>query len=102
MLERFLDDCHGLTVNLNDTFYYSSADAEDVIIGDAGLFADFWQRHGWYGLVAIAAWKRKRHPLPQVAQHPKYKAALEELRSDEPVNDWLSLRETLELEDEGL
>lgn len=85
-LARFLADLHFILPNLNDTFDYAMADSEQINVGDGEVMADFWRRHGWHGLVAIAAIKRRRDPgIPSVAGDDRYKVALAELRALKPL-----------------
>jgi hypothetical protein len=80
-----LADVFWLLPNLNDTFAYACADSEKIDVGEGEIMAAWWRRHGWHGLVALAAWKRQRHPLSQVAAHPSYQTAIADLRSDETI-----------------
>ncbi len=68
--------------NLNDTFAYACSDTEQLPVGEGEIMAKWWRRHGWHGLVALAACKRGAHPL---AAHrtDSYWAALRDLASDE-------------------
>lgn len=84
-LVTMLDGVAFLLPNFNDTFYYASADTEQIPVGEGEVMAAWWRRHGWHGLVALAAWKRARHPLQPIAEDSRYTAALADLRSDETV-----------------
>lgn len=86
-LERFLEDLHFIYPNFNDTFYYASADSEqlnadgleDWDLGDDFSLADWWRRFGWDGLCALAAKQRDKEPIKEIAERPKYKEARNEL-----------------------
>lgn len=80
-----LDGIAFLLPNLNDTFAYACADTEQIAVGEAEIMAKWWRRHGWFGLVALAAWQRGLHPIPPVAATPNYQDAVADLRSDERV-----------------
>lgn len=84
-LDRFLADVHFLLPNLNDTFYYASGDTEQIGVGDGPAMAALWRRFGWFALVAIAADIRKQDPLKEIAEDPRFAAALAAL--DEPWGD---------------
>lgn len=86
-LARFLGSVHFILPNFNDTFGYACADTEQISVGDGEFLAEFWRRHGWHGLVAIAAWKRDRTPIPPVARHEKFKAAMAELEANAQIPD---------------
>lgn len=86
-LARFLSTVHFVMPNLNDTFAFACADTEKVSVGDGQLLADFWRRHGWRGLVAIAAVQRGAEPLGEVAATPEYMAARAELLARESFPD---------------
>lgn len=66
-------------VNVNDTFYYASADAEDLAPGKAAIVRDYYERYGWGGVVAWAAIKRGQEPLPPL-RTPEYHQAWAELK----------------------
>jgi hypothetical protein len=74
-----------LLPNLNDTFGYACADTEQIAVGEGEIMARWWMRHGWQGLVAIAAMKRGKQPIPPVAEDTAYQAAVADLASDERV-----------------
>lgn len=96
-LEEFLAAHAFLLPNLNDTFAYACADSEQITVGDGEHMARFWRDYGWHGLVAIAAVKRDRYPLAEVALSPKYKMALGELLAAEWVDPEWTLLDEFEL-----
>jgi hypothetical protein len=65
-------------VNCGDTFFYATADAEDITPGQAEQVRDFYERYGWAGVVAWVAKKRGIEPL-KYFQDEKYDAAMAEL-----------------------
>lgn len=86
-LADFIADIHFILPNFNDTFSYACADTEQISVGDGQVLADFWRKYGWHGLLAIAAVKRKRDPLPEVAKSEKYQEAVIELMSGKEIDD---------------
>lgn len=62
----------------NDTFYYATADAEDLAPGEELRLRAIYERHGWPGVVAWCAVKRGEEPLPQL-RTPEYLSARMEL-----------------------
>lgn len=84
-LEGFLDAQAFLLPNLNDTFGLACADTEQLSVGEGEIMAIWWGRHGWHGLVALAAVQRGRHPLPRHADDARYRDALADLQGDERI-----------------
>ena len=68
-------ELHEITVNLNDTFDYATADAETLAASE--IIADFYGQWGWYGLVALCAVKRGTDPIGPVVTDPRYILAYE-------------------------
>lgn len=65
-------------VNCNDTFFYASADAEELAPSEAHKVRDYYDRYGWAGVVAWAAKQRNMEPLKEL-QDENYQAARKEL-----------------------
>ena len=85
-ISEMLDHIHFVMPNLNDTFHYACADTEQIEAGEGPVMAAWWRRHRWHGLVALAAWRRGRHPLPEITADARYRAAVADLASDEQVS----------------
>ena len=84
-LVDFLDANAFLLPNFSDTFGYASADTEQIEVGEGEIMAKWWRRHGWYGLVALAAYKRGAEPVREIREDSRYQAAMADLKSDEQV-----------------
>jgi hypothetical protein len=52
-----------LHVNCNDTFYYASADSEDITHGEINDLYEMWSKDNKYGATAWCVKKRKQKPL---------------------------------------
>lgn len=78
--DLFEGHLHTITVNLNDTFAYATADAEDIETGEE--LGKFYAIHGWYGFVAIATKKRMRFPVKEVRINPAFQAAITDLNQN--------------------
>ena len=65
---------HAVVVNLNDTFGYAMADAERIE-WDVEV-AEFYERFGWFGLVALTAVHRSSSPVPRIATNLMYVKAV--------------------------
>lgn len=87
VLADFLGQTHWVCPNLNDTFYYASADSEQLTVGDGELLAAFYEKHGWYGLVALVAIKRERMPLREVQENPRFTQAYTEALADAELRE---------------
>lgn len=76
LLKETLDYCFSLTVNLNDTFYYASADAEEIEPYDIKIMLPIMDKYGVRDtLVAYAAIKRQHAPqIPGSLTKEFYKA----------------------------
>jgi len=76
LLKETLDYCFSLTVNLNDTFYYASADAEEIEPYDIKIMLPIMDKYGVRDtLVAYAAIKRQHDPqIPRSLTKEFYKA----------------------------
>ena len=76
LLKETLDYCFSLTVNLNDTFYYASADAEEIETDDIEKMLPIMDKYGVRNtLVAYAAIKRQHDPqIPRSLTKEFYKA----------------------------
>jgi len=85
VLANFLNSIHYFMPNLNDSFYYASADTEKISVGEGAIMAKWAIKHGWYGFVAIAALKRNRNPLPEITKQLAYQAAVRDLNSGEII-----------------
>jgi len=62
-------------VNVNDTFYYASADAEDLKEEEIDGLIDVVKKFSHDGVTAWAARRRNMDPLPQL-QTDKYREAV--------------------------
>jgi hypothetical protein len=67
-------DGFSLALNVNDTFYYASADAEGMELKDAPSLVNLYKLFGFCGLAAWVAIKRDSNVLPQLMTD-KYKEA---------------------------
>jgi hypothetical protein len=65
-------------LNMNDTFHYACADAEEVSKEEAPEVARLFKAHGYKGLDYWVAEKRGYDP-----EIPRYKARVEEVRTQE-------------------
>lgn len=70
-------DNFSLYLLLNDTFFYASADAEEVLLDDLPELSRLWSDYGYVGAVAWAANKRKDEPLAEL-KTPLYEKAKRE------------------------
>jgi hypothetical protein len=75
-------------VNVNDTFYYASADAEDLKEEEIDGLIDVVKKFSHDGVTAWAARRRGMEPLPQL-QTDKYREAVTylALRADAPADN---------------
>jgi hypothetical protein len=67
-------------VGVNDTFYYASADAEDLKEDEIDGLIDVVKKYSHDGVTAWAARRRNMEPLPQL-QTDKYREAVAYLAS---------------------
>lgn len=71
---------YSVCINVNDTFAYASADAEEIAEADDIAVVDaLYSKFGWAGPVAYCAVKRKHHPLKAI-RGDQYWEALDYLR----------------------
>lgn len=68
-------------LNVNDTFYYASADAEDVLISDIPKIYELWKKYDHHGITAWVALKRNMDPLDELKTE-KYDAAIKEILNE--------------------
>lgn len=75
-----VESCFKMTVNLNDTFYYASADAETIEDDDSEELIPYIKKYGHDAIVAYVAIKRDHDPI--IPQHitKDFKAAKKELK----------------------
>lgn len=69
-----------VAVNSSDTFAYACADATYIAPGQEAEIRNYFERYGWAGLVAWAAYQRSDEPLISL-QDDKYRAAMEQLQA---------------------
>lgn len=72
-------------ISCSDTFCYAAADSESLAPGEEGKLREFYERHGWAGVVAWCAWKRGIEPLKEL-QNDSYLAARAELTPNDGGN----------------
>jgi hypothetical protein len=72
-----------ILVNMNDTFAYACADAEEVDIIEVQTVKDIYDRFIWDGVIAWAANKRKVTPIEERIT-TTYKMAREFLETTQP------------------
>jgi hypothetical protein len=65
-------------LNMNDTFHYACADAEEVTKEEAKEVVELFKQHGWKGIDYWVAKKRGYDP-----EIPRYKERVEEVRLKE-------------------
>lgn len=69
-----------LFLNMNDTFYYASADDEEIKISEVLEVYELWKKYSHHGIIAWVAKNRKIEPIVEW-QTPEYEAAKKELFS---------------------
>ena len=62
------EDMPGFWLNVNDTFAYACADAEEVEPGSLPEVYDLWKHFGWEGVILWVWKKRKEDPLSTVKE----------------------------------
>ncbi len=79
------NDIATFAINLSDTFYYASADAEEIPWDRVDEVMDIFDQFGWYGFVAWTALERGHHPnIPQIRNNEEYEKAYEFLYEKNP------------------
>lgn len=74
----FTDDGIKFCVLVNDTFYYSTADCEEIEPHELTKVRDLYDKYGYNGVIAWVAHKRGEDILEQL-ENEKYLTALKEL-----------------------
>jgi hypothetical protein len=67
-----------VAINSSDTFLYACADATEIAPGQEGEVRIYFDRYGWAGLVAWAAYQRGEDPLPSL-KDSNYHEAMNQL-----------------------
>lgn len=81
LLDRLIgEDVAFIYPNLNDTFAYACADTERLTACEELIGA--YAEHGWRIFAALAAFKRGKEPLPQIADTTEYRAARARVETD--------------------
>lgn len=77
---KFLEErCNSVTLNMNDTFGYASADSVEISYWDLQKLKKLYAEYGQDAFIAYAALKkRKLNPIPPLIT-PAYKKAKEEV-----------------------
>ena len=78
-LKEMIGSTYHLTINLNDTFYYACADAEELDCDDALRLLPLYQKYGFDVLKAYFALKRGHDPQVKTALTKDFYKAKEEL-----------------------
>lgn len=80
---RTIFDCAGeVLINMNDVFYYASADCSSIDIADLKDLAPVIEKYGYDAFIAYEAIKRGHDPLiPQHAKDPKFLNSKNEILS---------------------
>lgn len=58
----------GLWLNMNDSFGYATADAEEITFDDIPTVYALWRTFGWEGVVWWVWQRRKQAPIAEVQQ----------------------------------
>ena len=62
-MEQFIEKyAFSVDLNMNDTFYYASADSEPVYVNNLPSLIEVEKSFGWIGVVAFVAVKRGHDP----------------------------------------
>lgn len=78
------DDAVRLVLSCGDTFAYACADAERFTLDELPEVARLWEAHGYYGVVAWIARKRKQEPVKEYRYAPRYVKAKADLSPEAP------------------
>jgi hypothetical protein len=70
-----------MVLNVNDAFYYATADAEEFPQEDAPVLKKLFEKYGYSGIQAYVAIKRKQDVLPELRSE-KYHQAWAEIMAD--------------------
>jgi hypothetical protein len=79
MIERLLNCCFEVMINLNDTFHYSSADTDAINCEDLIEILPIFERFGNDALVAYVALKRGQDPTIPKRCTPEFQIAKAEI-----------------------
>jgi len=77
--DMLLEDCVGIVMNLNDTFYYASADAEEIYYEDLAQLEEVLDRYGYNAIVAYVALKRGHDPMVKRSLNDEFYRAKKEI-----------------------
>jgi hypothetical protein len=69
-------------VNLNDTFYYATADAESVTLNGLADLKYYFDKYSWDGITAWASFKREGMEPVARLRTKEYYAAMEEIKDN--------------------
>lgn len=80
---EILKDCLGVIYNLNDTFDYASADAENIDMEDFHAFQStyLYIKYGHELIIAYCSLKRKRDPLEPLCTDTFYLAKMDIIKN---------------------
>lgn len=100
-LRLVYDNCLGVAINMNDTFYYSCSDTSTISEGELDDLEPVVEKFGYEAFVAYEAIKRGHDPqIPKNANNPDFIAAkamiCDIINKAEEYGEFFELRRTIE------